>query len=355
MHTEHRKGCRVIDLFCGAGGLTRGFLDAGLEVVAGIDVDPSCRYAYEQNNDVPFFLKDVFQLKPEDLRELFGSAYVRVLAGCAPCQPFSNYRQGRRSMSKKDQRWNLLYEFSRLVEGTLPDIICMENVPQLATKPAFRDFVERLKTAGYRVDWSILDCSFYGVPQQRKRLTLLGSRLGEISIPSSPTESVGTVRKFIEDLPKIEAGECCSEDRLHRSLNLSAKNLLRIRQSVPGGSWKEWDESLVLPCHQRNTGKGYGGVYGRMEWDKPAPTITTQCLFYGSGRFGHPEQDRAISLREAALLQTFPPDYHFFCEKRPLAQRDTARLIGNAVPVRLANTLGDTILRHSLEQRETLR
>ncbi len=340
----------VVDLFCGAGGLTRGFLDAGLDVVGGFDLDPSCRFAYEANNAVPFFEQDAELLSGETLSALYNKGTVRVLAGCAPCQPFSNYTQGPKRLSRDDQRWNMLVEFLRLVRAVMPEIVCMENVPQLHAKSAFRDFFSGLVELGYAVEAEVLDCTAFEVPQMRKRLTLLASLRGRIKIPvSSGSQTPRTVRETIAHLPRIDAGGSCRTDRLHRCMGLSKTNKLRIGQSRPGGTWKDWDDELVLPCHKKFSGRGYGGVYGRMEWDKPAPTITTQCLFYGSGRFGHPEQDRAISLREAALLQTFPEDYHFFCETRSIAQRDIARFIGNAVPVKVGKALAVRIAEHVTE------
>lgn len=337
----------AVDLFCGAGGLTRGLLDAGISVVAGYDSDPLCEFAYTSNNNCKFVLKDIQLLEGKELEQHFPGYGHRVLVGCAPCQPFSSYTQGKRKIRRNDSRWGLLPEFSRLVRETSPDVVSIENVPHLQRSNLFKTFLEQLKKLGYRGSYEVVDCRLYGVPQHRKRLVLLASKHGPISLPKpDPNATCQSVREVIAHLDPLRDGETSTVDRLHKCMGLSPKNRQRIQQSRPGGSWREWDTSLVADCHKRDTGKKYGSVYGRMEWDQPAPTITTQALFFGSGRFGHPEQDRPLSLREAALLQTFPPDYHFFQSGQARAMRDIARLIGNAVPVRLARVVADTIRAH---------
>lgn len=161
-----------------------------------------------------------------------------------------------------------------------------------------------------------------------------------------------TIRPFIEKLPRIAAGETCKSDILHRSASLSPINLQRIQSSVPGGTWKDWPEELRCKCHIKDTGQTYTSVYGRMSWDKIGPTMTTQFFCYGTGRYGHPEQDRALSLREGALLQTFPQNYEFFEPKeQKYSMRDIARHIGNAVPVRLGEIIGESINKHLNDMR----
>ena len=336
-----------IDLFCGAGGLTHGFVKEGLPVSAGIDLDGACRYPYEQNNESIFLERDVSEVSADELEQLFGDAEIRVLAGCAPCQPFSTY--SRRYDIKRNERWGLLYEFSRLAEGTLPEIITMENVPTVQKHKVFHDFVSQLEDLGYHVWHQVVDSTHYGVPQTRKRMVLLASMLGPISMIEKTHRKPKTVKQAIGRLKPITAGEHFKSDRLHTSPTLSEINIKRIKASKPGGSWRDWPKQLVADCHKAGSGKTYPSVYGRMEWDKPAPTMTTQCYGYGNGRFGHPEQDRAISLREAAIIQGFPRSYAFVEKGAPVEFRTLGRLIGNAVPVGLGQAIAKSIKLHLKE------
>jgi DNA (cytosine-5)-methyltransferase 1 len=340
-----RPRIHCVDLFCGLGGLTHGLLRGGIRVVAGVDVDPDCRFAYETNNGAQFVQRSVRDLTGPELIDLFGESERRLLAGCAPCQPFSTYSQKTRK-NRDDPKWDLAVDFGRLVSETVPDLVTMENVPQLQDHPVFTEFLESL--TGYSVWHGIVECAQYCVPQTRKRLVLLASRLGPINLigPSDPEMTEVTVRSAIGHLPPIAAGEADQADRLHTSSRLSELNLRRIRASLPGGTWRDWDQSLLAACHKKVSGETYPSVYGRMQWDAPAPTITTQCFGYGNGRFGHPEQDRAISLREAAILQTFPEHYQFLAAgERPRFSK-FGRLIGNAVPVRLGEVVAASILEH---------
>jgi len=201
------------------------------------------------------------------------------------------------------------------------------------------------------VEYQVVNCPDYGVPQHRKRLVLLASRLGEIHLipPLYDENHYITVREAIGHLQPIEAGEICPNDILHRSSALSAINMERIQQSVPGGTWRDWDENLRLKCHKKKSGATFPSVYGRMEWDEPSPTMTTQFYGYGNGRFGHPEQNRAISLREGAILQSFPDDYIFIDDQHPAKKRELGTHIGNAVPVELGRAIGTSIQQHLTE------
>lgn len=347
------KKVSCVDLFCGAGGLTHGFVNEGLRVTAGIDLDPACRFPYEANNDARFIERDISEVTPEELNELFGDAEVRVLAGCAPCQPFSSYTQ-RYSLDGND-KWGLLYEFARLAEGVRPDIVTMENVPTVAKHTVFDDFVEKLEELGYHVWYDVVDSSQYGVPQTRRRMVLLASRFGNIRLVPPTRKKPKTVKQAIGGLRPLRAGEVSPRDRLHAAATLSPKNLQRIQVSKPGGSWRDWPEELVADCHKAETGRTYPGVYGRMEWEKPAPTMTTQCFGFGSGRFGHPEQHRAISLREAAILQSFPRKYQFLPKGGEVCFKILGRLIGNAVPVDLGRAIALSIKAHLATLSEPLR
>lgn len=335
-----------VDLFCGLGGLTHGLIRGNVRIVAGVDSDPACRHAYEANNaGARFIEEDIRALTGDDLDSLYQQAPIRLLAGCAPCQPFSTYSQKGRQ-ARTDPKWDLLTDFARLIEETRPELVTMENVPQLKDHSVFENFARRLRD--YWVWCDIVSCERYGVPQTRKRLVLLASRLGPISIrcPSHSSSEEVTVREAIGHLRPIAAGEADPDDPLHAASALSSKNLERIRASRQGGTWRDWDVSLRATCHQKGTGDTYPSVYGRMSWDSLAPTVTTQCFGYGNGRFGHPEQDRAISLREAAILQTFPAAYRFLRDGERPRFNKLGRLIGNAVPVRLGEVVGESLTAH---------
>ncbi|MCP4220751.1 MAG: DNA cytosine methyltransferase [bacterium] len=337
----------AVDIFCGIGGLTHGLTRAGIPVNTGIDIDASCQFAYESNNGGDFISRDVRQLAGHQLKSLYPPDHLRILVGCAPCQPFSTHTQ-KLKHREKDEKWRLLYEFRRLITETQPQIVSMENVPQISRQIVFEDFVNELKASDYHVSWQVVNCPDYGIPQTRKRMVLLASQLGPISLvpPSHAPESHVTVRETIGHLETIGDGDVSTSDSMHRAAALSDTNRLRIRQSKPGGTWRDWDEKLVAPCHRKRSGKSYSSVYSRMEWDKPAPTVTTQFYGFGTGRFGHPEQDRALSYREGALLQTFPEDYKFIPDEVSFNGSQLGIHIGNAVPVRLGEVIGQSIKLH---------
>ena len=339
----------VIDLFCGIGGLSFGMKSKGFDILAGYDLDATCRYAYETNNEAKFIYKDIKTVSADEIGALYSKDAIRVLAGCAPCQPFSSY--AFKNKKKDPNKYDLLYEFGRLVKDTLPDIVTMENVSQILAfkdKPVLSDFVDLLKENDYRVWVKPVYCPDYGIPQTRKRLVLLASRLGKIELipPTHKPNEYKTVKDAIGDLPELKAGEVDPNDPLHRAKALSPKNLDRIRNTPYGGGWKDWPKKLRLRCHQTNGGSSFGSVYGRMVWEKPAPTMTTQCTGLGNGRFGHPTQDRAISVREAALIQTFPKTYKFFADEQYVAITKASRYIGNAVPPRLGEIIAESISKH---------
>jgi DNA (cytosine-5)-methyltransferase 1 len=341
------KSIQCVDLFCGAGGLTHGLRKVGISVKAGLDLDESCRFPYEKNNaPAKFYAADVGALDGDIVRSMFTPGRIRLLAGCAPCQPFSTYSLGK--TKKTDRRWSLLGEFSRLVKEVRPELVTMENVPKLRAHPIFGKFVTDLQALGYFVSSRLVDCRDYGVPQSRRRLVLMASLLGEVMLrePGHQGDRPRTVRRTIGMLPSIDAGGVSTKDPLHRSSGLTAVNLQRLRASSPGGTWRDWNNDLVAPCHKAESGKTFSSVYGRMAWDKPSPTITTQFYGFGNGRFGHPEQDRAISLREGALLQTFPRSYKFVDANDSISLCGVGELIGNAVPVRLGEVIGQSFLIH---------
>ena len=338
---------QVVDLFCGVGGLTRGLLDAGLDVVAGFDIDSTCQFTYEHNNNVQYHLRNIREVDAAEIDALYDENATRVLVGCAPCQPFSQMRFKLKDANERDEKYDLLLEFGRLIEATHPTVISMENVPQIRETNVYNQFLEILTRNNYHIDARVIFCPDYGIPQTRRRFVLVASALGPISI-IDPTHNRNDVhvQDYIGNLPPIAAGQVHPNDAMHRSASLSAKNLQRIRASIPGGTWRDWPEDLRCECQKKESGQTYSSVYGRMTWDQIGPTITTQFYNYGTGRYGHPEQDRALSLREGALLQTFPADYNFINPERDFVFSDIARHIGNAVPVRLGEVIGQTINQH---------
>lgn len=336
----------AVDLFCGAGGLTCGLSKGGIKVKAGVDVDPSCKFPYEFNNSSLYIEQSVSELVGSDIKKYLDEGAYTLLAGCAPCQPFSKYSRGQ--ILDRD-KWGLLNHFTRLIAELSPDFVTMENVPQLIKHKVFKLFLSKLKKLKYYVDYKIVYCPDYGIPQARSRLILIASKHSRLSI-LPPThahrKSEVTVRNAIGKLKNIAAGESDSRDRLHVARKLSDINLKRIQSSVPGGTWRDWPEELRVSCHKKKTGATFPSVYGRMEWDRPSPTITTQFFGYGNGRFGHPEQDRAISIREGAILQSFPKNYQFSPRGEDINTTEVGKMIGNAVPVRLGEIIAKSFVAH---------
>lgn len=335
-----KKKIIAIDFFCGAGGLTKGLIDAGIDVIFGIDNDISVKDTYEKNNDIPFICKDLNELSIKELRSLINKYtkekedYYLLFAGCAPCQPFSKINKS--GTTKSDER--LLLKFANFIKYLKPDFVFSENVPQIRKKEhVFKKFLNILEKEDYKPDYSIIDAKYYNVPQTRKRLVLIAAKNKTINLPASPN-MVRTVRDAIEKLPHIEAGKKCEKVHNHQAAILKGDNIQRIKLTPKdGGDHRSWPDRFKLPCHKKS--KGFTDVYGRMFWDKPAPTLTTKCISYSNGRYGHPEQDRAISLREAASLQSFPERYIFYGNQGTIAKH-----IGNAVPPALAKFFGEYFL-----------
>lgn len=334
----------AVDFFCGAGGLTNGLISAGINVILGIDNDGDAESTYSLNNNVPFWRRDLWSLRFSELKHFLqnrnSQASYLLFAGCAPCQPFSKIN--RASTCSEDAE--LLIRFAEFIVKFRPHFVLSENVPQiLRHEHVFSKFLAMLDSAGYHVSYELVNAKFHNVPQTRIRLVLLASRLSKLALPAK-SESVCTVRDAISHLPPLAAGSTHSKISNHCCMSLSSLNLKRIRATPhDGGDSRSWPKRLLLRCH-RNT-EGYYDVYGRMSWDKPAPTLTTRCISYSNGRFGHPEQDRAITLREAAAIQSFPDSFTFYG-----TQTNIGRLVGNAVPPKLAEALGRQIVK-SLERQ----
>jgi DNA (cytosine-5)-methyltransferase 1 len=355
------KEYAVIDLFCGVGGLTHGLLDQGFNVVAGIDIDTSCRYAFEQNNKgAKFYDDNVASLSVERLESLFPKQKKKILVGCAPCQPFSLYNKKRKNITEiiQDDKWKLLDAFADLIIKVQPEIVSMENVLSLRIfnkGSVLANFRSKLERNGYQVSDFDVNVQNYGVPQRRRRLVLFGTKHSKPIELIKPTHTKGnykTVRQALENMPKLGNGETDPNDKLHRCRLLGDLNLRRIRATREGGFWREWTDDLKLDCHKKEGGHSFRSVYGRMNWDDVAPTMTTYCIGLGNGRFGHPEEDRAISLREAAIFQDFPKNYDFIDPNVVFSAATLARQIGNAVPVGLGRVIGESIKRHLEEHGE---
>jgi DNA (cytosine-5)-methyltransferase 1 len=335
-----KKRISAVDLFCGAGGLTFGLNKAGIDVCVGVDLDKSCKYAYERNNKARFEPRSIADLTGAEVSSWFVPGTVRLLAGCAPCQPFSQHTRGRDTSTEPD--WSLLDEFGRLVREVSPELVTMENVTPIQHHEVFTRFVATLKQSGYKVAYGSIFCPDYGIPQERRRLVLMASRLGNVSLPK-PTRTPKTyksVKDTISTLPKLAAGEIDPRDRLHLARKLTPLNIKRLKASKPGGTWHDWPKELRSPCHQKESGSSFRSVYARMTWGDPSPTITTQFFNFGTGRFGHPEQDRSLTLREGAMLQTFPKNYAFVPAGKPVIMRSLGKCIGNAVPPKLGEVIG---------------
>ncbi|MBU1680608.1 MAG: DNA cytosine methyltransferase [Bacteroidetes bacterium] len=342
------KNISAIDLFCGIGGLSFGLKKAGIKVKAGIDQDNSCSHTYTVNNEADFIGEDISRIEGNKLaNKYWNEEETKVLVGCAPCQPFSSHANKVKN-KENDSKWNLLNEFSRLIQETDPHIVSMENVPNLSNKQIFKNFHAHLRSLGYFVSYQNVYCPDFGIPQKRRRLVLIASKFGTISLieKTHTPDYYKTTRDVIGDLEKLKNGEKSKKDPLHFTTKLTKINLKRIRASKPNGTWFDWDECLKLECHKKNSGNSYKAVYGRMSWDEPSPTITTQFYNYGTGRFGHPTQNRALTIREAALLQTFPIDYKFYKDEDEISLTKTGMHIGNAVPVDLGYVIGKSILEH---------
>ena len=342
---------QVYDFFAGCGGASCGLQAAGMEISFALDHDADARESFEANfPSVHFEFADIRDVSVEAVRLRVEKERPNpvLFSGCAPCQPFTK-QNTKRPRLDQDERVPLLAHFAHLVEGCRPDFVFVENVPGLqnldSDSQPFGGFLSRLEAAGYKVDYRPIKLAKYGIPQSRRRLVLVGSRHGTIHLPDethgpgTPNERYDTVRDWISHLPPIQAGEEHEEVTNHRAANLSARNAERVKATPEGGGHRDWPEHLKLECHKGFS--GYTDVYGRMSWDSPASGLTTRCISYSNGRFGHPEQDRAISIREAACLQTFPEDFVF-----EGCMASMARQIGNAVPVRLAELIGQQFIEH---------
>ena len=346
-----RKPVKVFDFFSGCGGSSVGLRAAGLEIVFGLDNDFDAGQTFKANfAEAEFVCGDIVDVPAKSLDGIVArlANYPLLFNACAPCQLFSQQRRGR--AAPDDTRLELLDHLLRFVRRHRPELIFAENVPGLRDssrgREVFLRFTRVLQKLGYDTRHGVVRSQDYGVPQRRARLVLLASLLGPIGLPAK-THGPGTQRPrystvadWIGDLPEISAGETHPLIPNHRAARLSRLNMQRIRSTPPGGGWQDLPPRL-LPASRRSGFKGFTDVYGRLRWDSPAPALTTRCISYSNGRFGHPRQDRAISVREAACLQTFPLDFVFAG-----SLNSQARQVGNAVPALLAQQVGERIAGH---------
>ncbi|MDX1537299.1 DNA cytosine methyltransferase [Arsukibacterium sp.] len=347
---------KVIDFFCGCGGASKGFELAGFEVTLGIDFDKNAAESYQTNfPNAQFIQADIRNVKVKHVAEKVSDWKNSdlVFCACAPCQPFSS--QNKQRVSSDDRR-SLLSETKRFIRALRPKFIFIENVPgiqsiKLADNGPFADFLHFLNRFEYQYEYRVISSEFYGVPQQRKRLVVLARLNGQPTFPllthGMDNTRFATVQDYIGELPPLQAGEVDPNDSLHEAAVVEPHNIERLMHTPEGGDRRNWPAELWLQCHKNYS--GHTDVYGRMRWDAPCKTLTTKCTSISNGRFGHPDtaQNRAITFREAALLQTFPKDFQFKGNRAAKSKQ-----IGNAVPVLLAQRFAEVMWNQLHEQED---
>lgn len=345
---KKKTNIKAIDFFSGAGGMTYGLRQAGINVLAGVDNDPSCKETFEKNNPGSVYLcKDVSAYSPKELQKDLKIARnddEMIFVGCAPCQFWSIIRTTKEK-SKKTK--NLIINFQEFVEYFMPGYVVVENVPGISSKKdsPMGSFIDFLNENGYDVKHDIIDMSWFGIPQMRKRFTLIASRVGNSALPKKRKkrkllkECIGEKHGFA----KIDAGHKDPTTFLHTCAGLSQKNIERLKLTPQNGGGREsWQKikKYNLNCYKKKENQ-FIDNYGRMSWEKPSPTITTKFSSISNGRFAHPDENRAISLREGATIQTFPKKFQFIGS----SISEIAKMIGNAVPPEFAKQIGNVIIK----------
>lgn len=333
-----------IDLFSGCGGLTQGLKQAGFEVSVAVEYDYKTALTYKENHDDTTVInKDIREVKSEDILKEVKGRKIDLIAGCPPCQGFSKIKTLNGKVTIHDEQNELINEYVRIIKDIKPPLIMMENVPGIIEYDLFKDAVQELKNLGYYLSYKVVNIADYGVPQRRRRLVLLGSLLGKVELPEGLLNEVATVRDYIFNLPSVEI----SNDPIHKIHSNHGEKVKEIIKLIPhnGGNRKDLPIEYWLECHKKE-GIGFSDVYGRLSWDKVSSTITGGCLSPSKGRFLHPTEDRSLTAREAALLQTFPIDYKFtgFNSKSELAQ-----MIGNSFPPKFSEMQATYLLTHLKE------
>lgn len=336
----------LVDLFCGCGGASLGFALEGFEVVGAIDKDRDACETYARNFGLSPIRADIFSISPRDFANLLGLSpgQLDVLLACPPCQPFTTWAKTNGNPAI-DKRRDLIPLVSKFVEVFLPKFVVFENIPRLRLSPwsvYFRMLLDKLENLGYVAQWKVVNAVHYGLPQRRRRLILVATRLRSLKrsslVPRPMRYKQKTVRDAIADLPPLRAGERHSHIPNHVAPRLSLEKL-QVVSLIPknGGSLLDLPQEFWLPCQRR---WGFRNAWARMRWNEPAPTITTRCTNPSSGRFLHPTQDRPITPREAARLQGFPDWFRF-----PENIVSAARLIGEAMPPPLAQRIAEHLIR----------
>lgn len=332
---------KSIDLFSGCGGLTEGMKQAGFKVIAAVEIDHYAAETYKNNHkNVNLFEQDITNVNPGDIKKIMGGEPLHLLAGCPPCQGFSSVRRLNKKEPVKDVRNNLIWEYYRFVEALMPLTLMMENVPGLADYKPFQNMVEKLKRLGYsNIKYEKIWIQEYGVPQRRRRLVLVASRIGKIDIPQG-NKKFKTVRDCIGNIEPVES----TKDLLHKIYPKHTPKVYEKISKIPldGGSRKDLPVEYQLKCHMKEN-VGFDDIYGRLKWDSFSSTITGGCLNPSKGRFLHPQENRCITAREAALLQTFPKKYKFPTNIKKIA---IALMIGNALPPEFSRIQCNNIYNH---------
>jgi len=328
------------DLFSGCGGLSSGMSDAGFKIKIAIELEPDAVKSFKLNHiDTEIFEKDIREICIDEIKSKLKGERLHLLAGCPPCQGFSSVRRLNREGVVKDDRNDLVQEYFRMVKELMPYTIMMENVPGLKDYYLFQEIRKKIEDLGYNPKVHVVNVKDYGVPQNRKRLIMVGSLLGELDIAKGKEGKV-TVRQKIGGLPLPEE----AEDEMQRIVAKHSNRIMERIRLTPkdGGSWKDLPEEYILECH-KGENVGFNDIYGRLRWDDYSTTITGGCLNPSKGRFLHPEQDRVITPREAALLQSFPEDYKFPTD---ISKSSLALLIGNALPPKFSYIQSKNIKEH---------
>lgn len=330
----------AIDLFAGCGGLSQGLHEAGFTTRVAVEIEPIAAEAFALNHpETTIFTNDIRSINSQDILDILDGEPLHLLAGCPPCQGFSSVRRLNRKKPIEDSRNDLVLQYLRMVKELNPLTIMMENVPGLIEYELFTKMVNELNDLGYKPKVQVLNVKDYEVPQNRKRLVLIGSKLADINFPHNLPTKI-TVRDAISALPTPEE----SQDQFHRYQTKHTENVIKRIELTPkdGGSWKDLPKSYVLDCHKREN-VGFHDIYGRLRWDDYSTTITGGCLNPSKGRFLHPEQNRCITPREAALLQSFPIEYKF---PTKINKNQLSLLIGNALPPKFSYHQSMNIANH---------